>query len=108
MTDKQLAEIKAREARLVSEKWYYDGETVCEAKHGNPVITANNWGDIMMAPVVGEFIAHARQDIPELVAEVERLREALENIAEGWRYMDEHAFYNNATKYAREALGIDD
>lgn len=76
----KLTEIKQRTDRLVSEKWYYDGETVCESQNGNPVVTANNYGDIMMGEVVGQFIANAREDIPMLVAEVERLRTALNKI----------------------------
>lgn len=50
------------------------------------------------------FIAHAREDVPALIAEVERLREALEQvmeteapIMEGWE--------TSTYKIARQALG---
>lgn len=38
-----------------------------------------------------EFIAHAREDIPKLLAEIERLRTALEEINRAW--------YENSTDY---------
>lgn len=47
---------------------------------------ASDFGDLTMADA--EFLAHARQDIPELIAEVQRLREALEAADEGYIDLD--------------------
>lgn len=74
ITNEELTQIKERAERLVDEKWYYDGETICESQRGNPVITGTTLGDVWMSDNVGEFIAHAREDVPRLVAEVKRLR----------------------------------
>lgn len=93
----KLTEIKKREERLVTEKWYYDGETICESQNGNPVITANNHGDIMMGEVVGQFIVNAREDIPMLVVEIERLQAYTKTLKET---------YWNGTDYELEQLII--
>lgn len=82
MTAEALEAIRARESRLLSEKWYFDGSDICESKNGNPVITANNYGDMMISEVVGQFIANSREDIPALLAEVDRLQ------AENAKYKD--------------------
>lgn len=42
-----------------------------------------------LSPQVARFIVHARTDVPALVAEVERLRAALESHREYHRRMDE-------------------
>lgn len=80
ITSDELTQMKERAKRLVTEKWYFDGETICESDRGNPVVTANNHGDIMMSQVVGEFIAHSREDVPRLVAEVERLQSRVDTL----------------------------
>jgi hypothetical protein len=49
--------------------------------------------------VDAEFIAHAREDVPKLLAEIERLRSALEEISEINEYYSGNA--------AREALKDD-
>ena len=82
ITNAELTQIKERAERLVDEKWYYDGETICESQRGNPVITGTTLGDVWMSDNVGEFIAHAREDVPRLVAEVELLRKTLVDIYE--------------------------
>lgn len=74
MTDEELREIKDRADAATPGPWdYMDGyvikdETVlCEMFTDNPV-----YGDSRNDTT---FIAHARTDIPRLIAEVERLRD---------------------------------
>lgn len=85
MTPERLAEIKAR----------------AEAATSGP------WDDGCSHAVNGEFIAHARQDIPDLVAEVERLRAALSDIASGIRWGEDTAIkreINRIQDYASSVL----
>lgn len=50
-----------------------------------------------------EFIAHAREDVPALVAEVERLREALTKILD-YNTFDLAKFETEVIEIARQAL----
>ena len=47
------------------------------------------WDD----PTIGQFLAHAREDIPALLAEVERLRGQLDNPRDEYHTMDELYHY---------------
>lgn len=75
-----LKPIKAREAAATKGPWD-DTDPRC-IRHAEPNIYV---GDEEIADVYGhndsQFIAHARQDIPALIAEVERLRAALHKVA---------------------------
>lgn len=66
MTDERLNDIAARAEKATPGPWG-------EGAPGNPRVYGpiNNKGD-------RSFVAHSRQDIPELLAEVKRLRLALE------------------------------
>lgn len=68
-----LAPIKARAEAATPGPWKDDGEII-----GPGFGIAQTWDkhedDFANAEANSEFIAHARQDIPALVAEVERLR----------------------------------
>lgn len=74
-----LEEIKKRVDDATPGKWEARGESdpyISEVEVDNgfgkeSIVSSQKHGDI-------EFIAHARQDIPNLIAEVERLRKALE------------------------------
>ena len=81
MKQEELQVIKERVAKATEGPWHR------MFKVGIEIHAENEW-----APVISEdegvalysdadFIIHARQDVPELIAEVERLREALEKIA---------------------------
>lgn len=80
MSDERLEQIQARAVAATPGPWdcYGDG--------AHEVFDAGEYSDgdpgEVVAPVVtklndAEFIAHAREDIPALLAEVARLREAL-------------------------------
>lgn len=72
MKAEELAVIKERAQSVISDGWYYDGSTVRQT-HCIPVIWSDGDGP-RMNDEIGQFIAHAREDIPKLVAEVERLQ----------------------------------
>lgn len=84
MTDERLEEIEAREAAASEGPWEAIG-----------LVVANEWPAKDVAEVLSnqndaDFIAHARLDIPDLLAEVRRLRERnalLEAVATAARVM---------------------
>nr|WP_155269795.1 hypothetical protein [Lysinibacillus sphaericus] len=111
MKQEQLIAIKERVAKATQGPWkvvydtddrehvvdiWFDGED-----NGHAEIHDNSFGN---APDNAKFISHSREDVPALVAEVERLHKALEEIMEveepimeGWE--------TPAYKIAQEALG---
>lgn len=95
MTPERLAEIEARAEAATPGEWvqstYAGGQVDRQVMiSGVPKMQTmaaignasdNRWADIA-------FIAHSRQDIPDLIAEVKRLREIVgdfEIATEGWR-----------------------
>ena len=82
MTEEQLREIEAREAAATPGPWRRGvGNTamrVCSAYPAKSyfICEGTNADDL-------EFAAHSREDIPELVAEVRRLREGLARLERG-------------------------
>lgn len=82
LTQVQLEAIRKR-ASLATEGPWATGTGYEQASRGNYVFTTEGFGAIVAAECGGdcvledadaEFIAHARTDIPALLAEVERLR----------------------------------
>jgi hypothetical protein len=77
LTDAELEAIAARTAAVPDGPWAYQRRSVDQAGGSHPyhicdVATAAN--DYTGETARGEFIAHAREDIPRLLAEVRRLR----------------------------------
>ena len=84
MNAQQLEEIKERVAKATPGEWdVFDDIWVAQ---GDGLTIGENIAKCEVE-ADADFIAHARQDVPELVAEVERLREAL-------------AFYANNINYS--------
>ncbi|GEM_PF-2276756 len=87
MNKEQLNAIKERVAKATPGEWFYDSYTVCTDEifdgDGGLIETvtidyADRHGDVHSKEETdAQFVAHARQDVPALIAEVERLREAL-------------------------------
>ncbi|QVY62939.1 hypothetical protein [Cytobacillus gottheilii] len=124
LTNEQLAEIKARANAATAGPWtQMNGVNIFTdlgATNKNGVTADRNDGWCIadtsegLTFVDGElvemesneqwdnakFIAHARQDIPNLIAEVERLRLALEDVADTGELYHEHW----CRDIAREAL----
>ncbi len=87
MTEEQLAEIEARVEAATSGPW--------ELKHGDIGSSLRDpWGEDLIEiysdgycgmafnhTATGTFIAHAREDVPALLAEARRLRTALGALA---------------------------
>lgn len=76
MKQEQLNAIKERVAKATQGPWLF-------SKHGN-VILNNNYEitEGFANKLDALFIANAHKDVPALVAEVERLRKALEKVME--------------------------
>ena len=83
LTKKEIEEIKSRLEKASPGPWRVasttDGEYILDCDEF--VVAA-----IFERKEDAYFVAHAREDIPRLVAEVERLQAALEELAEfyGW------------------------
>lgn len=74
MTDEQLAEIKARAEAATPEPWKWQPfDSIIATSVGVHVVRGNGTGVVSDEDAV--FIAHARSDIPALLAEVEAWRE---------------------------------
>lgn len=75
MTPEQLAEIKARVDAATGGKWFYNGEGIVGG--GGLEWVAQTFSkretDFPNHEANGEFIAHARQDIPALLAYIAEL-----------------------------------
>ncbi len=81
LPDEQLDQIRAREAAAFPGPWYTDSLTEADGSTSYGVAAKDDLLDdpFVVAlqdlnPADAEFIAHARQDVPALLAEVERLR----------------------------------
>ena len=84
MTNEELQVIKERVAKATVGPWEWRNDCYDDFwLASNHFIVADSFGyddgdsTIRVSEADAEFIAHARQDVPTLVAEVERLREAL-------------------------------
>lgn len=90
LDDKRLAEIAERAEKATAGPWEFDLDNVgATYEIGFGITTARSGWTLIHIPcraqdsdsaANGEFVAHARTDIPALVAEVRRLREALDEI----------------------------
>ena len=121
MTPERLEAIRQRVEKATQGPWNFEGN---KWQDGYVIYSPikrgfhNNGGEVAEVddsyePSDAEFIANARQDIPDLLAEVERLRYALESIVniDGW-YIDRDFDVNEACEkvdeIAKEALSTDD
>ncbi|MEK4170995.1 hypothetical protein MHI22_05405 [Lysinibacillus sp. FSL L8-0312] len=77
MDQKQFNAIKERVAKATSGPWYSSPDGTVYLKHTQDV--ADVWTD--NKELDAAFIANARDDVPALVAEVERLRALIKELA---------------------------
>lgn len=90
LTDTEIAEIEARAQAATAAPWVYDEDTIQHAVPGaDPVLACCWWGD----PATTEFIAHARTDVPRLIAALREsrareaeLRETVEDLVGQFAY----------------------
>ena len=78
ITNAELTEMKERAKKATAGPWVTYYESLVKSKEGDKVV-ADTW-QVVNGEYDARFIAHAREDVPRLVAEVERLREALRDI----------------------------
>lgn len=103
MSAEQLNAIKERAAKATPGPWESDCFGVGVAPYGSESDLAhvNDWDD-------ATFIAHAREDVSALVAEVERLRAELEDIfavaTEEAACLSYESGYEDIVKIANDAL----
>ena len=71
LSEKEIEAIRKRAEMATEGPWQKDGAIDIHSPDGTEVAAA--WGGYADQ----EFIAHARQDIPKLLAEIERSRELL-------------------------------
>lgn len=111
LNKEQLDEIKARVEKATPGEWFYDSYTVCTDEvfddEGNLVETvtldyADRHGDVHFKKETdAQFVAHARQDVPALIEEVERLNR-IEKIA--LHFMERETKLQNAITQALEVV----
>jgi hypothetical protein len=83
LTAEQLAAIKAREAAATDGPWWNDGHEIYVGEHMDIPAMCTWIGETCAVDLPdygaanGAFIAHARQDIPALLAELDRARAEL-------------------------------
>ena len=92
LSEKEIEAIRKRAEMATEGPWQKDGAIDIHSPNGTEVAAA--WGGYADQ----EFIAHAREDIPKLLAEIERLRKIIEwnvscvvcvnQLGEGWKYDD--------------------
>lgn len=99
MKAEELAVIKERAEKATEGPWYVDNYDGSVRGDDNKFICSQNFEDSD-----AEFIAHARQDVPKLVVEVERLQ-AQEHFAE-YAIRQNKALWEALSK-ACESLGAD-
>lgn len=80
MTPTELAQIRVRCEAATPGPWVQRGNSV--EPHNSHLVSFKVYGSVKEMDDTCRFIANARQDVPKLLAEVERLRAALSVIAE--------------------------
>jgi len=80
MNQKQLNAIKERVTKATPGPWEYDEEDRGIWNKG----ALNYLGTVTLSHIDAEFITHARDDVPALVEEVERLREVVKEFIDYW------------------------
>ncbi|MCG5252570.1 ead/Ea22-like family protein [Brevibacillus agri] len=86
ITPEELAAIRERAERATPGRWSIAGrppcvvsnptgprEVICVGQDSNVEGQRDNWDDM-------QFIAHAREDIPKLLAEIERLQSVIRGV----------------------------
>ncbi|WP_427110869.1 hypothetical protein [Lysinibacillus xylanilyticus] len=107
MNAEQLNAIKERVAKVTPGPWCVGGAIDIHDACGEEVAAVWDGGPDI------EFIAHAREDVPALVAEVERLQQQLEkaNGLLGWAHDvldDVHCYETDVYEEISEYFGEDD
>ena len=97
MTEERLFEIKARAKAATPGPWYHVlaaivGTTPRPDDDNTTCICNTEWGNSTNIQPNAEFIAAAREDVPALLAEVERLRTDVARLRARLRWISKCAF----------------
>ena len=84
LSEKEIEAIRKRAEMATEGPWQKDGAIDIHSPNGTEVAAA--WGGYADQ----EFIAHAREDIPKLLAEIERLRTEFNSLD---RFSTDHLVY---------------
>src|SRR5690625_7547957 len=81
----EIEAIRERAEKATQGRWYYevDCDLYCDKKRDSvmyPYMSSESIPYIKISESDATFIAYARQDIPKLLAEIERLREEIEGM----------------------------
>lgn len=109
MTQERLDAIQAREAKATAGPWAIDGPAQCGPGDTLAVYPVEDGGTLAYVQPSwddAEFIAHAREDMPALLAEVERLR-ALTTVDDAMVERGSRAFYEYPTPGVDASLRTD-
>lgn len=100
MNQEQLNAIKERVAKATFGPWEYDNEERGIWNSGG----FNYLGTVTLSHIDAEFIANAREDVPALVAEVERLQAVYKEAVEAvdWRIKLISQLTEQSAKYLDE------
>ena len=103
ITNAELTQMKERAEKATGGPWEHDVWSNAITNDGGSVdIISNVDGQISVYDNDAEFIAHAREDVPRLVAEVERLRE---HIQSALFYVENDGNFRDIYDELKEALG---
>ena len=93
-----IAAITAREQAATKGEWYYDGENYIFTKLGNDMVAeTRGFGAGLPIDANGEFIAHSRKDVLDLLGEVHTLVRVLENMERAFQLL------NHTHKHQKDA-----
>lgn len=87
MTQEQLDAIRERTEKATEGPWDVEGPAYCGPLDTLVVYPVEDGGALAYVQPSwedAEFIAHARQDVPALLAEVERLRAVIKDQSRAW------------------------
>lgn len=85
LTNAEIEAIRERAEKATQGRWYYevDGDLYSDKTRDRvmyPYMSSESIPYIKISESDATFIAYARQDIPKLLAEIERLREEIEGM----------------------------
>lgn len=94
MKRKELDEIRARMALISQGEWREtedeDGDLIVEADPSHHILFGNLEGSCITCHANQRFVAHARDDMEKLIAEVEscwrRIGQLTEYVDNGWKF----------------------
>ncbi|MGH3377913.1 MAG: hypothetical protein ACRDP6_24585 [Actinoallomurus sp.] len=104
LTPEQLTEIEALVSAVPKAPWVIEGDYPQRITNAEALVIAECFEGPQFPPSIAEFIAHARTDVPALLAEVKRLREQMS----GWSTARDIVETAVRKEYAIRGFELDD